>query len=325
MSGYSAVPSVDGGGRTRAAARERRVAEALAASPPVASAVAMTPRSPTRAPTADPTPSVVPAAPGDGRSPGRAGPTVAASARDTRMDEADSEEPDVDINEDDEDEDASDSDASNDLSWISWFCSLNGNEFFCEVDEDFIQDDFNLTGLSSQVTYYEYALDMILDVDVPDTEMDERQHELVELSAECLYGLIHARYILTNRGLHDMLEKFNNVDFGRCPRVYCSGQPVLPVGQSDVPRHSTVKLFCPRCWDIYFPRSVAHAHLDGAYWGTTFPHLFLHTYPELVPERNPERYVPRIFGFKISDKSKQVQRNLGLSRRGDAREDMDAR
>lgn len=74
-------------------------------------------------------------------------------------------------------------------SWISWFCSLKGNEFFCEVDEEYIQDDFNLSGLSGMVPYYDYALDLILDVESPNDDMlTEQQHELVESAAEMLYG-----------------------------------------------------------------------------------------------------------------------------------------
>ncbi|XP_057499886.1 putative casein kinase II subunit beta-4 [Actinidia eriantha] len=187
-----------------------------------------------------------------------------------------------------------------DTSWISWFSNLRGNEFFCEVDDEYIQDDFNLCGLSSQVPYYDYALDLILDVESSHGDMfTEEQNELVESAAEMLYGLIHVRYILASKGMAAMLEKYKNYDFGRCPRVYCCGQPCLPVGQSDIPRSSTVKIYCPKCEDIYYPRSKYQGNIDGAYFGTTFPHLFLMTYGHLKPQKATQSYVPRVFGFKL--------------------------
>ncbi|XP_050151289.1 putative casein kinase II subunit beta-4 isoform X7 [Malus sylvestris] len=200
---------------------------------------------------------------------------------------------------DSEESDVSGSDGD-DTSWISWFCNLRGNEFFCEVDDDYIQDDFNLCGLSSQVPYYDYALDLILDVESSHGDMfTEEQNELIESAAEMLYGLIHVRYILTSKGLAAMLDKYKNYDFGRCPRVFCCGQPCLPVGQSDIPRSSTVKIYCPKCEDIYYPRSKYQGNIDGAYFGSTFPHLFLMTYGHLKPQKASQSYVPRVFGFKL--------------------------
>ena len=51
------------------------------------------------------------------------------------------------------------------LTWISWFCSLTGHQYFAEVAEEFIEDDFNLTGLNLLVPFYKEALEMILDVE----------------------------------------------------------------------------------------------------------------------------------------------------------------
>ena len=49
----------------------------------------------------------------------------------------------------------------------------------------------------------------------------------------------------------------------------------------------------------------AQSNVDGAYFGTTFPHLLLMTYPGLRPPRQQETYVPRVFGFRLHNPNKQ--------------------
>ena len=68
---------------------------------------------------------------------------------------------------------------------MAWFCGLEDHQFLCEVDEEFIRDNFNLYGLKPKFNFYKYfepklyyseALEMILSSEVPDDEdlEDER-------------------------------------------------------------------------------------------------------------------------------------------------------
>lgn len=45
-----------------------------------------------------------------------------------------------------------------------------------------------------------------------------------------LYGLMHARYILSFNGLEMMKNKYLRGIFGKCPRDLCDGQNCLPTG-----------------------------------------------------------------------------------------------
>lgn len=162
--------------------------------------------------------------------------------------------------------------------------SSKGNEYFCEVEEDYILDRFNLTGLNTEVTNYSQALDLITD-NLDDDIQDELRGSL-DVQARLLYGLIHARWIVTARGLAKMLEKYKKADFGRCPRVLCQSQPLLPVGLTDIPYEKSVKLYCARCEDLYSPKSSRHGSIDGAYFGTSFPHLLFLVYPHLIPPKS---------------------------------------
>lgn len=95
------------------------------------------------------------------------------------------------------------------------------------------------------------------------------------------------------------VDKFKKADFGKCPRVLCDSQPLLPMGLSDNSGIKSVKLYCAKCEDIYNPKSSRHAQIDGAYFGSSFHNILFQVYPALIAAKSRKRYEPKIFGFKV--------------------------
>lgn len=52
------------------------------------------------------------------------------------------------------------------LSWIEWFCGLEGHEFLVAVDPEFIRDKFNLLKLDETLNFsshrFKYCLQLLL-------------------------------------------------------------------------------------------------------------------------------------------------------------------
>jgi len=183
--------------------------------------------------------------------------------------------------------------------WITWFCNLKGHEFFAEVDDEYIQDNFNLYGLRNRVQYYDHSYEMLLSRDVPDDDdLNDNQYLEIYRDATDLYALIHSRYIISPRGLQAMREKYLHGVFGVCPRALCDRQYVIPVGTSEDLHMGRVNVYCPRCEQMYTPKTK-HAENDGVFFGMSFPHIFLQQFPALVPLEPVTPYRARVFGFLI--------------------------
>eukprot|EP01155_Anaeramoeba_flamelloides_P036426 Anaeramoba_flamelloidesc24853_g1_i2.p1 GENE.c24853_g1_i2~~c24853_g1_i2.p1 ORF type:complete len:132 (+),score=21.84 c24853_g1_i2:21-416(+) len=94
-------------------------------------------------------------------------------------------------------------------TWVRWFLSLERNDILTEVRPYFLEDNFNYTGLSNYVPSYSLALRTIRTLEISDKEiLTQEQEELIQGAAKLLYGLIHARWIVTPHGAKNMVKFF---------------------------------------------------------------------------------------------------------------------
>ena len=226
------------------------------------------------------------------------------------------EEPEPDQDDDQDQNEEEDSDDSNTdkrfpdvepTDWIHWFCKLRGNEFFVEIDQDFLKNEENLIGIK-----YDKFMKTFLSEKPKNGELTRELLEQLQEIRE-VYGQIHKRFIFTPLGMGLVREKFLDGIFGFCPRLLCNKQTLLPIGLSEDMRYSQVKVFCPSCQDVYKPRENFYGFQgkkiykfdfpDGIYFGTSFPQAFLISFPDLDPRlMKCERYIPKLYGFRIFGK-----------------------
>merc|ERR1712087_751363 len=73
-----------------------------------------------------------------------------------------------------------------------------------------------------------------------------------------------------------------------------------------------VRLYCGNCEDVYIPPEKYMRRLNGAYFGSSFPHLFFLNVPKLlikgdnVEEKDKKlavqlskKYVPQVYGYRL--------------------------
>ena len=108
---------------------------------------------------------------------------------------------------------------------------------------------------------------------------EQRFNQLQEIEAVLNFLNIQLRKI---RRKH--FQKYLEGTFGSCPRALCDNQKCIPVGLSEKLRNSRVKIFCPKCDEVYMVQKAKSpssgtlgaavstaTNLDGSYFGCSFP------------------------------------------------------
>lgn len=174
------------------------------------------------------------------------------------------------------DTESSDNDSNGQKGWIDSFFELPSSNWFCKIQMGFITDDFNLYSLGMDKDHLKQAYLRLTQTenDSSDSFDSDSEDEIDECTGE-MYGRLHARYLFTEEGTFEMYTKYLKGIFGTCPRFKCQKQKLLPIALSDKPGEQYVKVYCPKCKQIYQPDDL-HSKLDGAYFTKSFaPYLLL--------------------------------------------------
>ena len=163
------------------------------------------------------------------------------------------------------------------MPWITQFCNLPENNWLVPIDKEWIGDWFYQYGIESQFDEFQLCIELITDshLDPKWRILTDDKVKDLHIQATMIYGLMHARWITQPKGLMMMKKKYEAGVFGKCPRYLCKGTNLLPVGINFSLRKHRAKLFCPQCNDIYTSTNMV---IDGAYFGSAFPHIFLSEY-----------------------------------------------
>ncbi len=236
--------------------------------------------------------------------------------------------------------------ASPTTPWVRRYLNARPKDVLLPVPKEYIADGFNLAQLAPiverigfqvmgpqavdiakrlvelpppQPSYpiYRLALQLLLN----ENENDEAgillhpliPPEAIQQASEALYLMIHARFVISPRGL-DALRRIllNSPVFGKCPRILCDGTILLPYGASnDYSTNAHVcQRYCPCCGNLW---NCWESKTDGCAWGPSLCYLLLMTHGhELFPaasrhqpppvmnrERVHHPTNPAVFGFRI--------------------------
>jgi casein kinase II subunit beta len=83
--------------------------------------------------------------------------------------------------------------STQDKYWVPDFLTQKGHDYLCEVDDEYMTDRFNLTGIMNEIPQCSKVVALITD-QLSDAEYGDEQLNELDSQAKIFYGLVHARY-----------------------------------------------------------------------------------------------------------------------------------